>query len=110
MFGQEPSAATVRLLKAAGVDFHRLKATGRVTTVPPPTQGPQNEILSPGNQALYPNGADNAHPSAVADEIVRVLALPRGEKPFRTVIDFTESGVEKVNASPRKPVKPSSSG
>ncbi|MDQ0784547.1 hypothetical protein [Streptomyces sp. B3I8] len=34
----------------------------------------------------------------MADEIVRVLALPRGAKPLRTVIDFTEAGVEEVNA------------
>ncbi|NIY69365.1 SDR family oxidoreductase [Streptomyces malaysiensis] len=47
---------------------------------------------------LFPHGAENAHPSAVADEIVRVLALPRGTKPLRTVVDFTEAGVEKANA------------
>lgn len=39
-----------------------------------------------------------AHPQGVADEISRVLALPRGEKPFRTVVDFTEAGVEHVMA------------
>jgi NAD(P)-dependent dehydrogenase (short-subunit alcohol dehydrogenase family) len=37
-------------------------------------------------------------PQKVADEIARVLALPRGEKPFRTVVDFTEAGVDHVMA------------
>jgi len=40
----------------------------------------------------------NAHPQGVADEIARVLDLPRGQKPFRTVVDFTEAGVEHVMA------------
>ncbi|GAA2569378.1 SDR family oxidoreductase [Winogradskya consettensis] len=40
----------------------------------------------------------NPHPQGVADEIARVLALPRGEKPFRTVVDFTEAGVDHVMA------------
>lgn len=39
-----------------------------------------------------------AHPQGVADEISRVLALPRGEKPFRIVVGFTEAGVEHVMA------------
>ncbi|MFF5078258.1 SDR family NAD(P)-dependent oxidoreductase [Actinoplanes sp. NPDC000266] len=36
-------------------------------------------------------------PAGVADEIVRVLDLPFGEKPFRTVIDDAHAGVEAVN-------------
>lgn len=40
----------------------------------------------------------NADPQGVADEISRVLALPRGQKPFRTVVDFTEAGVDHVMA------------
>ncbi|MFE0820685.1 SDR family oxidoreductase [Streptomyces sp. NPDC058847] len=47
-------------------------------------------------EALFPRGVD-AHPRAVAEEIARVLALPRGSRPFRSVIDFTNAGVEKVN-------------
>ncbi|MEO3748183.1 SDR family NAD(P)-dependent oxidoreductase [Plantactinospora sp. B5E13] len=35
--------------------------------------------------------------AGVAAEIVRVLALPFGEKPFRTVIDDAHAGVEHVN-------------
>ncbi len=34
----------------------------------------------------------------VADEIARILDLPRGEKPFRSVVDFTEAGVDHVMA------------
>jgi hypothetical protein len=34
----------------------------------------------------------------VAEEIARVLALPRGQRPFRTVVDFTQANVETVNA------------
>jgi NAD(P)-dependent dehydrogenase (short-subunit alcohol dehydrogenase family) len=39
-----------------------------------------------------------AHPRAVADEIARILALPTGSRPFRSVVDFTDAGVEQVNA------------
>lgn len=35
--------------------------------------------------------------AGVAEEIVRVLGLPFGEKPFRTVIDDAHAGVERVN-------------
>jgi NAD(P)-dependent dehydrogenase (short-subunit alcohol dehydrogenase family) len=38
------------------------------------------------------------NPQVVADEITRVLGLPRGQKPFRTVIDFTAAGVDHVMA------------
>ncbi|WP_033342028.1 SDR family NAD(P)-dependent oxidoreductase [Catenuloplanes japonicus] len=37
-------------------------------------------------------------PQVVADEIARILDLPRGEKPFRSVVDFTEAGVDHVMA------------
>jgi NAD(P)-dependent dehydrogenase (short-subunit alcohol dehydrogenase family) len=47
-------------------------------------------------QALFPPGVD-AHPRAVAEEIARVLALPAGTRPFRTVVDFSQAGVEEVN-------------
>jgi NAD(P)-dependent dehydrogenase (short-subunit alcohol dehydrogenase family) len=40
---------------------------------------------------------EDADPVAVADEIARVLALPAGTRPFRTVVDFTDAGVEEVN-------------
>jgi NAD(P)-dependent dehydrogenase (short-subunit alcohol dehydrogenase family) len=47
-------------------------------------------------EGLFPPGVD-AHPRAVAEEIVRVLALPAGTRPFRTVVDFSRAGVEEVN-------------
>jgi NAD(P)-dependent dehydrogenase (short-subunit alcohol dehydrogenase family) len=47
-------------------------------------------------EGLFPPGVD-AHPRAVAEEIARVLALPHGTRPFRTVVDFSEAGVEEVN-------------
>jgi NAD(P)-dependent dehydrogenase (short-subunit alcohol dehydrogenase family) len=43
--------------------------------------------------ALMP---DNAHPQAVADEIVRIVALPHGQRPFRSVIDFIDDGAAAV--------------
>ncbi len=39
---------------------------------------------------------EDADPAAVADEIARILALPHGHKPFRSVVDYTHSGVEIV--------------
>jgi NAD(P)-dependent dehydrogenase (short-subunit alcohol dehydrogenase family) len=43
-----------------------------------------------------------AHPISVAEEISRILALPIGAKPFRSVVDFLDSGCEEVNAVTRK--------
>lgn len=47
---------------------------------------------------LFDEGVD-ANPVAVADEIVRILSLPKGQKPARSVIDFSHGGVETVNAA-----------
>ncbi|MBE1875354.1 SDR family NAD(P)-dependent oxidoreductase [Myceligenerans pegani] len=46
-------------------------------------------------ESLFPADVD-AHPRAVAEEIVRVLDLPAGQRPFRTVVDFSQAGVEEV--------------
>lgn len=43
--------------------------------------------------ALTPPGAD---PQAVADELVRIVGLPRGRRPFRTVVDFVGDGAREV--------------
>jgi NAD(P)-dependent dehydrogenase (short-subunit alcohol dehydrogenase family) len=43
-----------------------------------------------------------ADPVAVADEITRVLRLPVGQKPLRTVVDFTQSHVEVVTDAARR--------
>ncbi|HEY5835526.1 SDR family NAD(P)-dependent oxidoreductase [Streptomyces sp.] len=47
--------------------------------------------------ALFTPGVD-ADPMAVADEITRIVALPYGTRPGRTVVDFTEAAVADVNA------------
>ncbi|MFF9105144.1 SDR family NAD(P)-dependent oxidoreductase [Streptomyces rubrogriseus] len=52
-------------------------------------------------EGLFPAGVD-AHPRAVAEEIARVVGLPVGTRPFRTVVDFSEAGVEEVNGVMRK--------
>lgn len=48
-------------------------------------------------EGLFGPGVD-PDPSTVADEITRILGLPVGDKPFRSVVDFTGSNVEEVNA------------
>jgi len=47
-------------------------------------------------EALFPPDVD-AHPRAVAEEITRILARPAGTRPFRSVVDFSNAGVEEVN-------------
>ena len=47
-------------------------------------------------ESLFSPGEDH-HPQVVADEIARVLTLPVGDKPFRTVIDITHAGVAEAN-------------
>jgi NAD(P)-dependent dehydrogenase (short-subunit alcohol dehydrogenase family) len=43
--------------------------------------------------ALTPPDAD---PQAVADELVRIVGLPHGRRPFRTVVDFVGDGAREV--------------
>jgi NAD(P)-dependent dehydrogenase (short-subunit alcohol dehydrogenase family) len=43
--------------------------------------------------ALTPPEAD---PQAVADELVRIVGLPHGQRPFRAVIDFVGDGAREV--------------
>jgi NAD(P)-dependent dehydrogenase (short-subunit alcohol dehydrogenase family) len=38
----------------------------------------------------------DADPQAVADELVRIVGLPRGLRPFRTVVDFVGDGAREV--------------
>jgi NAD(P)-dependent dehydrogenase (short-subunit alcohol dehydrogenase family) len=45
--------------------------------------------------ALMPEHAD---PQAVADEIARIVGLPAGERPFRSLIDFLDDGAGAVTA------------
>jgi NAD(P)-dependent dehydrogenase (short-subunit alcohol dehydrogenase family) len=44
-------------------------------------------------EALTPPDAD---PQAVADELVRIVGLPRGRRPFRAVVDFVGDGAREV--------------
>lgn len=43
--------------------------------------------------ALMP---DHADPQAVADEIARIVGLPAGERPFRSLVDFLDDGAGAV--------------
>ena len=43
--------------------------------------------------ALTPDGAD---PQAVADEIVRIVGMPAGTRPMRSVVDFVGDGAAEV--------------
>ncbi|HEY9104165.1 SDR family oxidoreductase [Chitinimonas sp.] len=45
--------------------------------------------------ALTPEHAD---PQAVADEVSRIVGLPQGRRPMRSVIDFVGDGAEEVTA------------
>jgi len=48
-----------------------------------------NNLITPGV---------DAHPQTVADEVVRIVSLPTGMRPFRSVVDFTQGHVEEGNA------------
>ena len=48
--------------------------------------------------SLFAPGVD-ADPQTVADEISRILALPAGQKPLRSVVDFSGGGVEVINGA-----------
>ena len=50
----------------------------------------------PGLERLF-EGREQP-PQAVADEVARVLAIPRGNKPLRTEVDFSEWGAGVCNA------------
>ncbi|WP_049575579.1 SDR family oxidoreductase [Streptomyces sp. SBT349] len=62
---------------------------------------PMVERNEEATAALFPKDVD-AHPRAVGEEIARILALPRGTRPFRSVVDFTNAGVEEVNQVTRR--------
>ena len=58
---------------------------------------PLVEANEHATNSLFADQADN-DPQTVADEIKRILRLPYGQRPFRSVVDGTHSGVEDVNA------------
>lgn len=45
--------------------------------------------------ALMPDDAD---PQAVADEVARIVNLPAGQRPFRSIVDFLGDGFKEVSA------------
>ncbi len=47
--------------------------------------------------SLFTPGVD-ANPQAVADEFTRIVGLPAGTRPFRSVVDFSNADVETGNA------------
>ena len=56
-------------------------------------------LVAPNEEAtagLFTPGTD-PDPQTVADEIARVLSLPYGHRPFRSVVDFTNSDLETAN-------------
>lgn len=53
------------------------------------THAAHDSLFEPGSAA---------DPRSVADEIARVIALPTGKKPFRSVIDAAHAGVDHVMA------------
>lgn len=55
----------------------------------------RNEAATEG---LFAPGT-RADPALVAEEIVRILTLPFGRRPFRAVVDLTRSQVEQANAA-----------
>ncbi|WP_375380250.1 SDR family NAD(P)-dependent oxidoreductase [uncultured Sphingomonas sp.] len=56
---------------------------------------PDFDQYGPGLEQLF-EGRDQP-PQAVADEVARVLAIPRGQKPLRTEVDFSEWGAGVCN-------------
>ena len=56
---------------------------------------PDFDQYGPGLQNLF-EGREQP-PQAVADEVSRVLALPRGSKPLRTEVDFSKWGAGVVD-------------
>lgn len=59
-----------------------------------PYAGVDQQALK-GLAALEPADAD---PTSIASEIVRIVALPKGQRPFRSHLDPSQDGAEIVNA------------
>ena len=53
-------------------------------------------VLDQVGERLDALTAPEADPQAVADELVRIVGLPRGQRPFRTVVDFVGDGAREV--------------
>nr|WP_315428384.1 SDR family oxidoreductase [uncultured Albidiferax sp.] len=59
-------------------------------------------VMDQVGQRLGELTPDHAGPQAVADEIVRIVNLPLGQRPARAVIDFVGDGAEEVIAVSEK--------
>lgn len=57
-------------------------------------------------QSLFPDGVD-PDPDEVATEVVRILALPFGSRPLRSVVDFTRFGVDDIIALQERHIRES---
>ncbi len=57
--------------------------------------GKLREVIGQNLAGVFPDGHD---PAEVADEIVRVIDLPAGQRPFRSHIDPSRDGSEVVSA------------
>ncbi len=62
------------------------------------TLDPLVERNEEATASLFTPGT-SADPIVVAEEITRILALPYGGRPFRSVVDLTNSSVEQANAA-----------
>ncbi|MFI5936817.1 LPXTG cell wall anchor domain-containing protein [Actinoplanes sp. NPDC051494] len=58
VFGDKPTAATLRRLNAAGVDYHLMKGTPTVDTTARPNTGPGSKVMNP-KPAVPARGAAN---------------------------------------------------
>src|SRR4029453_8818245 len=47
VFGDKPTAATIRKLQAAGVDYHVMRATPEAIGTPKPNIGPSSQLMNP---------------------------------------------------------------
>lgn len=56
-----------------------------------------DDVTSSVGERLSAITPPDAHPQAVADEVLRIVNLPHGTRPFRTVIDFVGDGAEDVS-------------
>jgi hypothetical protein len=101
VFGQEPSASSVRKLNDAGMGLHKLKSAGRPTTIGPLVQGPQSSLLSPNGQApsrgalpeylgrAGSNAAEAAEIAAVDEELAQRSGRPDQRLRRPGGVDFT---------------------
>jgi hypothetical protein len=58
VFGDKPTAATIRKLQAAGVDYHVMRATPEAIGTPKPNIGPSSQLMNP-NPRVPSQGAFN---------------------------------------------------